>query len=113
MAIKSNVDFGVVNLSVGDNTVINGSSRGQRYAVSRSSLHNPTVGPINVNIYQSPDFTSASGIFIDSYALAAGDRVSVGGIVGQGYTGLNIIAVPDGAGCNIKCTGIDYTGSDV
>ena len=73
MAIKSNVDFGVVNLSVGDNTVINGSSRGQRYAVSRSSLHNPTAGPINVNIYQSPNFTSASGIFIDSYALAAGD----------------------------------------
>ncbi len=113
MAIKSNVDFGLVNLStIGDNTVINSTSRGDRYAVSASSLYNTTGASINIEFYESTDLTSGNGILIEVYDIAGGERLDVASIIGQGYTD-NIIAVPNGAGCNIKCTGIDYTGSDV
>ncbi|MAF43428.1 MAG: hypothetical protein CMI54_04565 [Parcubacteria group bacterium] len=113
MAIKSNVDFGLVELTVvGDNTVVNSSNRGDRYAVSAMSIYNTTGASINVQIYESPNLTSASGVLVDEYDVGANDQVDVLGVIGQGYTD-NLIAVPDATGTNIKTSGIDYSGADV
>lgn len=112
MTIKANVDFGVVSLAVGDNTVIDSSARGDRYAVTAISAHNTGVVTITVTFYESPDATSASGEQLDVVEIGANEQKDINGIIGQGYT-QNIIAVPSTAGVNIKSSGIDYTGSDV
>ncbi|MCH9645665.1 MAG: hypothetical protein K0U08_03370, partial [Proteobacteria bacterium] len=94
MAIKSGVSLGVVPVLTSDTVVFDSSSitNLQRYAIEAASFHNTTLSKIDdIEIYASPDLTSASGDRVALYSISSGLSKDIIEIIGQGYDGLNII----------------------
>lgn len=112
MAIRGNISVAPIPIAAGDTTIIQPvTATVQRIALSGFSLHNNAVGTITVTIYESPDFTSASGVAVAYYSLAQNESADVNECIGQGYT-QNIIAVASGVGVNAKISYTTYTSDD-
>lgn len=113
MAIRGNVDGGVINVLASDTVIVEPSSLAavERIAVSGLSLHNTAVATVIVQLYQSPDLTSASGDRLAYYSLAPDESADVTELIGQGFVE-NIIAVGDAAGVNAKVSYTTYTAGD-
>lgn len=112
MAIKGNVGLGVIPVLTTDTVLLetDDGSR-ERVAVSASYLHNDGGVTIIIEIFVSPDLTSASGDRIDYYSIADNESVDISGIIAQGFGSTeNIIAVADVVGCNALTTIVEYTG---
>ena len=111
MSIKGNVSIPLINLAAADNTFLNPSGDVTREAVSTAVLYNTNASNRDIDVYVSPDLTSASGDLIADYTLANGDSVNIDEVIGQAFDqGENIIVVASGAGVNLKGTKIEYTG---
>ena len=116
MSIKGNLGQAVldINASGVDTTVLDYSNR---TAVSALSFYNTTGANADIEIYYSPNTTSASGTLIATNAIAANTSWLPIEVIGQGFTSSeNIIVVntTGGAGAgdvNAKLTYINYTGS--
>ena len=113
MAIKGNVDGGVINVLASDTVIVEPTSLPsvERIAVSGLSLHNTAVGTIIIQLYQSPDLTSASGDRLAYYSLAPDESADVTELIGQGFID-NVIAVGDAVGVNAKVSYTTYTAGD-
>ena len=112
MAIKGNVGLGIINILTTDTVLLNPDDGDrERAAVSAAYIHNDGGVTIIVEIYISPDLTSASGDRIDYYSIADNESVDISGIIAQGFGATdNIIAVADVVGCNAYRTIVEYTG---
>jgi len=107
MTITVNVGQAVIDIpATTDTTVLNPVAPSIREGIQGASLHNTTGATIDVDFYESPDLTIASGILIAEYpTLAANGSIDVGEIIGQGYeVGQNIIVFASAIGTNIKIT---------
>ncbi len=111
MAIKGNVGTGIIAILASDTTLLDAASgTRERAAVTAAYMHNTSASTVTVNIYISPDLTSASGAIIDTYSMNAGSTMDISGIIGQGFGPTNnIIAVGSGTGINAYLTIIEYT----
>ena len=112
MAVKGRVGLPIIDVLAADTTVLQPASPNTRVAVSAFSLYNDTAGNVTVDIYESPDLTSASGEKVAQYVVAANSSEDVIECIGQGYAiNQNLIAVGDLVGVNAKVTVTEYTGS--
>ncbi len=94
--IFTRVSGGVIDVDPGDTTISNPLVN--RIAITAFSVHNTTAGSITIDVYESPDTTSAAGKRIAQYAVGANASVDVVEVIGQGYTvGQNIIAQAPGS----------------
>ncbi len=114
MSIKGNVGLNVTNVLTTDTTLIDLSvlpGSPDRIAITAASLHNTTASPVVVQVYVSPDLTSASGDEVDYISVAANSTADIAGIISQGIaTSENIIAKAGVVGCNAFLTIVEYTG---
>ena len=111
MAIISNVGAGVIPILTTDTVVYDLFAPVERYCVTQCNAHNTTVAGITLEIYISPNLTSASGSVIYEKAISAGDSVDIDAILGLG-TNQNVIAKASAVGINLTMTKIDYTEGD-
>ena len=113
MAIFGNIDLGVTDLLTTDTAVIDIASipDTQRYAITGLSIHNTGLASISVEIFDSPDLTSAAGKRIAKYDVAADSSESVVELIGQGGK-QNIIAVASALGLNTKTSITKYNAND-
>ncbi len=111
MAIKGNVGTGVIAILTTDTVLLNPDAGDrERAAVSAAWIHNTSGSTIVVEIFESPDLTSASGARIDYYSINTNTSADISGIIGQGFSATgNIIAKADTVGCNALLTLIEYT----
>lgn len=115
MAIKSGVEVGTVAILTTDTTAINFSNLDdtERYAIQAMSIHNTTTATVqNVEVYISPDLTSASGVRVANYSIAGGLSRDVNELIGQGVGNKNIIVKGGSTGCNITSTVLTYNAGD-
>lgn len=94
MAIQSNVSIAPIALAAvnTDTTLVAAVTTPSRNAVTAFSLFNTQASARVVDIYESPNTTSASGTKIATYTIDALSSVDVVEIIGQGLsTGQNII----------------------
>lgn len=119
MAIRTNIGLGVTDLGAtgADVVLIQPSTLGiERIAVTAMTLHE-TAGTATtvVNLFESPDLTSASGTRIAQVTLSADETLDVTAIIGQGYTTTqNIIAnistaAINAGDVNARTTVVTYT----
>ena len=113
MTIKGNVDGGVINVLASDTVIVEPGSLAavERIAVSGLSLHNTAVGTVIVELYQSPNLTSASGKRLAYYSIAPNESADITELMGHGFL-TNIIAVGDAIGVNAKVSYTTYTAGD-
>lgn len=115
MAIKGNLSTGVQDLAATD-TDISLHDLSNRSAIMGFSLFNITSGDITVNIFESPDGTSAAGTWVATYVLPGTSSTDVIECIGQGYAAtINLVArIPTAAvnagDVNAKLTYTIYTG---
>ncbi len=112
MAIKGNVGTGAISVLVTDTTLLDPDAGDrERAAVTAAYLHNTSGSTVIVEIFVSPDLTSAAGKRIDYYSIGTNASVDISGIIGQGFsTTGNIIAKGDGTGVNAYLTIVEYDG---
>ena len=112
MAIKGRVGLGVTDIIAGDTSVLIPADPNSRVAVVAFSLYNTTGANVTVDLFESPDTTSAAGKQIATYDIAADSSELVVECIGQGYElNENIIAVGSAVGVNARITQTEYTGS--
>jgi hypothetical protein len=116
MAIQSNLSQAPIGLNAStDTTLLASVASPSRQAVTAFSLFNTTANARAIDIYESPDTTSAAGKKIASYTLAGNSSQDVTECIGQGYSaGQNIIAKQTTGGAsandlNAKLTTTLYT----
>ena len=109
MAIFGNLGIDTVDVSTSDTTILNVSAtQYERVAVSAFSLHNDGVVDISVEVFISPDATSASGDRVARIAISAGGSADVNELIGQGYDDTKyIVAKANVVGVNAS---LSYTG---
>lgn len=116
MSIRGNIGQPVVTVLNTDTTIYAKGSAIERYAVTAFSCFNNSAAPVDINIFISPNLTSASGKKLGQYSIPANSDVDINSIVGQGFgTGndLNVIATASTTGViNAKITIITYDGGD-
>lgn len=120
MAIKSNVSTAPIDLAAAttDTTLVAEVASPSRNAITGFSLFNTAAGARAVEIYESPDTTSAAGTLVASYTIDAGASVDVVELIGQGLSaGQNIIGLQTTGGAsladvNAKITLTQYTAGD-
>ncbi len=105
MTITANVGIPILSLSLGDNTVLNPVDPIIRAGTQTVTVYNTTGAPIDVDFYESPDLTSASGNLFSTNTIVSNSSLEVVEVEGQGFEqGQNLIAVPTAIGCNLKLT---------
>ena len=105
MAITANVGIGVISLAAADNTVLEQAGSIVRQGIQNSVVYNSTGAPIQLDFYESPDLTSASGVLFSSNSIAANTSQSISELIGQGFeVGQNLIAVAGAVGMELKVT---------
>lgn len=110
MSIKGKIGSSVISLGAAVDTVLLDITA-DRVSISSGILHNNGAGTIIVDIYVSPDLTSASGSRIGQYTIAVDELKQIDCLIGQGFSSAeNIIANADVAGCNALFARTDYTG---
>lgn len=87
MAIKSNIgqNSTAVAASSTDTVLLADLGVNNRSVVTGLSIFNTTGGNIAIDLYESPDNTSASGMKIGTYTIATLASVQPVEIIGQGY----------------------------
>lgn len=96
MAIRTGISAAVIELAAAttDTVILAGQAAGSRAAVSALSLFNTSGANRDVEIYESPDNTSASGTLVATVSLAALESYQVAECIGQGFaSGQRLIAV--------------------
>lgn len=117
MAVRGNVSDGLVELAAAssDTTLLQPTVAFNRWAVTAAVLSNTQAANRVVELYESPNTTSASGTLITTYTIAANSTVLVEEIIGQSYeSGQNIIAVQTTGGASLGdvVSRITYTTYD-
>lgn len=117
MAVKGNNSDGLIELAAAssDTTLLQPSASFNRWAVTAAVLSNTQAANRIVELYESPNTTSAAGTLIASYTLAAGETVLVEEIIGQSYeSAQNIIGkqTTGGAALADVVSRITYTTYD-
>ncbi len=93
MAIQSNLSAAPTNLNASTDTTLVAAVTGtSRQAITAFSLFNTAAAARVIDLYESPDTTSASGKKIASYNIPANYSADVVEMIGQGLSaGQNII----------------------
>lgn len=93
MAIKGNTSAGIQQLGASSaDTVLHNVAN--RTAITAFVIQNNFGANATVEIYSSPDGTSAAGELVADYTIADGESVHVEEVIGQGYAAnRRIIAV--------------------
>ena len=108
MSIRGNVGFPAIPLSTGDTVLYEVSLPIERIAVSALSVFNDGI-TTNVNIYSSPNLTSASGTKIGSVTVGTDKAVDLVSVIGQGFkVGENLIATAGTSDVNASITVVEY-----
>jgi len=114
MAIRSNIGLGVTAILAVDTPLIVPAAPLDRISIGAISLHNDGVAgaTITVELYISPDLTSASGDRVGIYRIPDDAQVDAVALIGQGLAvGENLIAVGSVLGCNVHITETEYDGN--
>jgi hypothetical protein len=117
MAIKGNNSEGLLELAAAssDTTLLLPTVAFNRWAVTAAVLHNVSAANRIVEIYESPNTTSASGTLTATYTLAADETVLIEEIIGQSYEpAMNIIGrqTTGGASAGDVVARLTYTSYD-
>jgi hypothetical protein len=112
MAIRSDIDFGLIAVGTSDTTVIQLPFGVERVGVTAASVHNTTGANRVLTLWESPNLTSASGSVIAEYTVLPDSSVDIQEVLGQGYENTNIIAQASSAGLNFRSSGTTYTDGD-
>lgn len=110
MAVTASKSLGLVNLLASDNVLIQALVGIDRQVIGSFVVHNTTVGVLQLDLYVSPDLTSASGdIIYSSATIPANSQTNISELIGQSFpSGLNLIAVPSAIGINSLITVNQY-----
>lgn len=111
MAIKGNVGLGVVDIGVTDTTLLNPSAPVERVSVGAFSVHNDgsAGGNVTVEIFISPNATSASGKRVAYYVIRDNESVDINELIGEGLADTQfLIAKADVTGANAHVTVTEY-----
>lgn len=105
MAITANIGIPIISLAVGDNTALNPVAPTVRDGTQTVTIANTAGVAIDVDFYESPDLTSASGELISTYIVDANSSLEATEVEGTGFeVGQNLIANASAIGCNLKIT---------
>ena len=119
MSIQGNLSNGTIDLlatASGDTVLFD---KTVRTTITAMSIFNTTGADRELEIYRSPDLTSANGTLIATYTLgftAADNSADVGELIGQGLTadeniiGVQITGAAALADINCSITYTQYTG---
>lgn len=110
MATRSNLGTGIVSIvGAGDTTIFTPSGI-ERYQVGSFNVFNSSAGALTLNVYISPDLTSASGKLIFTQTIASFAEIDVNTVVGQGYLLDNVIGTVTEAtnGLSAQLTRTEY-----
>ncbi len=111
MTITANIGVGPTDVLAADTDFF--TIPNDRVSVGAFYIYNDTAGSITVDVYISPNTTSASGDKVDQLIISPNDGLDVEGVIGQGYTeGEHIILVGGAVGCNATMTYTRFTGGD-
>jgi hypothetical protein len=108
MAIKSNIGVGVISVGTGDTTIYQLTAPTQRYAITESNAHNSAASATTLEVYISPNLTSASGKIVSKMTIPPGQDFDVNAILGLG-TIQNVIAKASQAGINMTLSKTEYS----
>lgn len=110
MSIRSKVGVDVVDIGTTDTVILTVPE--VRQSVSAMSLHNTTSGTsIPVEIYISPDATTAGGTRVAYYNIPGNDSYDVSELIGQGFKSTEyVVAIADVVGINVKSTVTVFSG---
>jgi hypothetical protein len=113
MSIKGNVGNSVTTIGAGDQVVYEQPVTVERYAITAFNIFNNSASAVTVNLFSSPDLTSASGEKVAQYSIPANSDIDINALIGQGYMGFNIIATASTGGVlNASITLTAYDGGD-
>lgn len=119
MAIRSNISPAPVQLAaVSTDTTLLAAITDSRLAITGMSLFNNAAAPRVVDIYDSSNTTSASGVKVASYSIDANTSVDVVELIGQGVAATrNIVGRQTTSGAalndvNCKITYTNFSGPD-
>jgi hypothetical protein len=112
MAIRSDIDFGLIPVGTSDTAVIQLPFGVERIGVTAASVHNTAGANRVLTLWESQNLTSASGTVVAVYTVPANSSVDIQEVLGQGYENTNIIAQGSSAGLNFRSTGTTYTDGD-
>ncbi len=111
MSIKGNLGDGPIVIGVADTVLFNPGAI-DRYHVGAFAIFNDTATTITVDIYISPNLTSASGLKVETISFGPDQAADINAVIGQGYTAENIIGVASAVGVNSTITRTEYTNGD-
>lgn len=111
MAIKSNVGVGVVSVAVTDTTIYQLTAPVERYAITECNAHNSNAAAVTLEVYISPDLTSASGKIVSKITIPPSQDFDINAILGLG-TNQNVIAKASATGINMTLSKTEYTEGD-
>jgi len=112
MTVKTGVSGGTTDIATTDTAIMQVVANSNRERVEAFTISNTTGGTVVVDIYESPDLTTASGKRIAQYTLTAESSAQVVEAIGQSLiVGRNIIAIADVVGSNATHTKTTYDGS--
>lgn len=96
MAVRSGIGINVQDLaaSASDAVILPDLGAGNRAMVTGLSIYNTTGGNAVVEIYESPDNTSAAGTLVATLTIATASSEQPVECIGQGYAaGRRLVAV--------------------
>lgn len=110
MAIRGNIGVSAQEIiNPGDTHLVNITGSVERIAITAASLYNNSGAAVQVNLFESPDATTASGTKIDQISVPANGTISVGSLLGQGYSAAqNIVATAAAANVFFSYTRTEY-----
>ena len=111
MAIKSNVGVGVVSVLTTDTVIYQLTAPVERYAITECNAHNTNASALILEVYVSPDLTSASGKIVSKITIPSGQDFDINAVLGLG-TNQNIIAKASNTGINMTLSKTEYSEGD-
>lgn len=107
MAIIGNAGTGVIEILTTDTVIYQLTAPTERYCITQCSAFNPAA-IANLEIYISPDLTSAAGQLVAKINIGLNEDVDINALLGLG-TDQNVIAKASAVGINLTMTKTEYT----
>lgn len=111
MAIKSNVGVGVISVLATDTVIYQLTAPVERYAITSCNAYNSNASAVTLEVYISPNATSASGKLVSKITIPASQDFDINAILGLG-TNQNVIAKGSLTGVNMTLSKTEYSEGD-
>lgn len=111
MPVQRGIGSNPIPVLTTDTLILADGGAGVRHRIDAFLAVNDTGAGITMNVYDSPDATSASGDLLLSVIIAANATATLTDLIGHGFaSGRNIVATASSVGVDAKITYTLFTG---